>query len=80
MNKNYKAFLVTKEAKHTKCIDCEIEGMENQGFGTTVIRSRIYNFREKYPNIWKGSLITFFLSIITGIVLMIIKYVYFIKN
>lgn len=74
-----KALHITKNAKNNTFVDCDIEGVKNEGQGILMIRTRIYNFRKKHPNLWIGALITLSVTIIGSVVGLFIEYGYFIK-
>jgi len=67
-----KALHITKDAKNNVFVDCDIEGVKNEGQGTQMFRTRIYAFREKHPSLWKGGFVTLFFTIIGGIVKLIL--------
>lgn len=74
-----KALLITKEAKNNIFINCDIGGAQIDGQGTKMIQTRIYNFRKKHPNLWMGAIISLFVTILGGVIILLIEYGYFVK-
>lgn len=69
-----KALHITPESKNATFVDCYIEGAKLEGTGTTMISTRIFQFRNNHPTIWKTFLITLATGLIIGIILIIIEY------
>lgn len=74
-----KALHITKDAKDNTFIDCDIEGVKNEGQGTLMIKSRIYNFRKKHPKLWIGIIVSFFITLGINVIVLFIEYGYFVK-
>ena len=72
-----KALHITKEAKNNTFNECDIGGARIEGQGTKMIKTRIYNYRKKYPKTWVGFLITLLVSLGTAILSLILEYRFF---
>ncbi|MFA6525647.1 MAG: hypothetical protein WCT33_05280 [Patescibacteria group bacterium] len=76
-NKKFAAW-VTNKAKDTSFIDCEIEGLKNEGERTQVFGTKIFNFRKDHPSIWWSGLFAIIAGIIAGVALLVIEYKFFV--
>jgi len=77
-NKKF-AVWVTDKAKDTTFVDCEIEGLKNEGKRTQAFGTKIFNFRKQHSGIWWTVLLTIITGIIVGVVLLEIEYRFFIS-
>ena len=73
------AVWVTDKAKDATFDNCEIEGLKNEGKGTKVLKTKIFNFREKHSGIWRTLIITITAGLVVGIILLEIEYKFFIS-
>lgn len=72
--KGKKSLHVTKDAKNNTFINCDIEGAQIDGQKTTMVKTRIRNFRKNHPTIWVGATVSLFLTIVGGIIILLIEY------
>ena len=77
-NKNY-SLHITKEAEGTALVDCDIESVKNEGKGTLMLRTRVFNFRKNHSTIWKTIIIGVISAIIAGLIILAIEYKLFIN-
>lgn len=73
MKNDKKALIITEKAKDNIFVNCDVESAQIDGRGTVMIKTRIYNFKKNYPNIWTGVIIPLFVTIAGGIILLLIE-------
>lgn len=72
---NKQALHITKDAKDSTFMDCNIQGVQNDGTRTSMVRTKIYNFHKNHPSLWVSIVIALFV----GVILLLIEYGYFVK-
>ncbi|MDX9913970.1 MAG: hypothetical protein RBS77_05320 [Candidatus Moranbacteria bacterium] len=65
--------------KDATYINCDIEGVKDEGLRTKMIGTRIFNFRKDHPNLWISVIVTLLATIVGGVVLLAIEYGYFVE-
>ncbi len=68
------ALWITDKAKNCKYDKCKIEGVKDEGQGTQMLKTKIYNFHKKHPTFWKSGFIMLIITIVSGIVILVIEY------
>ncbi len=68
------AVWITDKAKNTTFVDSQIEGLKNEGEGTQVFRTKIFNYRKKHPGAWWTIITGIIITVIGGVILLLIEY------
>jgi len=72
-NENH-ALHITDKAKHSTYKNCYIEGVKDEGYKTTMNETTIVSFKKKHPNVWKGGMISLFITVVGGVILLLFEY------